>query len=49
MLPAPGLALQAALPPTLSGGGEVGDLDERAGRAERSGKLRAANPVTNTL
>lgn len=46
MLPAPGPALQAA---TLPGDGEVGDLDEKAGRREGSGKLRAANPVTNTL
>lgn len=29
--------------------GGVGDLDERAGRVEKRGKLRAANPVTNTL
>lgn len=46
VLPAPGPALQAA---TLPGDGEVGDLDEKAGRREGSGKLRAANPVTNTL
>lgn len=46
---APGPALQAALLPTLPGDGEVGGLDERAGRAQRSGKLRAENPVTNTL
>lgn len=49
MLPAPGPALQDALSPTLPGDGEAGDLDEKAGRRERSGKLRAANPVTNIL
>lgn len=49
VLPAPGPALQAALSSTLPGDGEVGDLDEKAGRREGSGKLRAANPVTNTL